>query len=130
MIALGVNAGLGAILMFPLQHGGLALATSLSAGVNFLLLILFLRRKLGKIGARKVTVSFLKNLGASAILGIVSYGVISLGSWKMSGMTVTKMFLLLGAIGAGLGAYAGVCKIWGCEELAMILQIIRRKIRR
>jgi peptidoglycan biosynthesis protein MviN/MurJ (putative lipid II flippase) len=45
--ALLTNAGLGFVLMIPLQHGGLALATSLAAGLNFSLLVFFLRVLVG-----------------------------------------------------------------------------------
>lgn len=59
-LALLVNAGFGVILMIPLKHGGLALATSLAAGLNFTLLVILLKRKLGRIGGKKILLSFLK----------------------------------------------------------------------
>ncbi|MCX5905652.1 MAG: murein biosynthesis integral membrane protein MurJ [Deltaproteobacteria bacterium] len=130
IVALLANAALGALLMFPLQHGGLALATSLSAGLNFALLVLFLRRKLGRMGAAKVAVSFLKNFSASILLGIVCYGVISLGSWTTAGLTISKIFLLLASIGAGTGTYALVCRVWGCAELQTVMELIRGKVRK
>ncbi|HEY6837981.1 MAG TPA: murein biosynthesis integral membrane protein MurJ, partial [Geobacteraceae bacterium] len=45
------------ILMRPLLHGGLALASSLSALVNLLLLVWLLRRKIGPFGGRRVAVT-------------------------------------------------------------------------
>lgn len=45
LVALGVNATLNVALVFPLQHAGLALATSLAALVNGALLLRTLRRQ-------------------------------------------------------------------------------------
>lgn len=45
VIAVGVNILLNALLIHPLQHAGLALATSLSSCVNVLLLLYFLHKQ-------------------------------------------------------------------------------------
>jgi putative peptidoglycan lipid II flippase len=55
-----VNAGLGLLLMGPLQHTGLALALTLSSVFNALLLFWALRRKIGQLGIAAVGGSFLR----------------------------------------------------------------------
>jgi len=127
-LALLVNAGLGSVLMIPLQHGGLALATSLAAGLNFALLLFLLKKKVGRIGARKIFFSFLKSLGASAVMGGAAYMVSSGGAWKTAGVTGAKVSLLLAAVLVGLMVYSGTCYFLRSEEMRATLEIIRKKI--
>ena len=127
-IALLANAGLGAVLMIPLRHGGLALATSLAAGLNFALLVLLLKKRLGRIGARKIFHSFLKNLGASVLMGCAAYAICAGGQWSTSGATVEKIFLLSGAVVAGILAYGGASYLMGSEEMYSMVEIIKKKI--
>ena len=129
-IALLANAGLGALLMIPLRHGGLALATSLAAGLNFALLVILLRRRLGKIGASKIIRSFLRNLGASLAMGAVALAICSGGPWQTTGVTAEKIWLLLGAILAGILVYGGSCYLFGSQELHSAMEIIKKKMGR
>jgi len=129
-IALLANAGLGAVLMTPLRHGGLALAASLAAGLNFALLVILLRRKLGKIGASNIARSFLKNLGASFLMGIVILAICSGGPWQETGVSAEKIGLLLGAILAGIVVYAGACYLFGSQELHSAMAVIKTKMAR
>ena len=128
--ALLTNAGLGFVLMIPLQHGGLALATSLAAGLNFSLLVFFLRKKLGRIGASKIIRSFFKSLGASILMGVVAYAICFAGPWETTGVTGTKIGLLLGAILVSILVYGGACYFLGSEELHSALELIKKKIGR
>jgi putative peptidoglycan lipid II flippase len=52
MITIGLTLILYFALMGPLHHAGLALATSLGSVINFTMLFLMLRRKIGGIGGR------------------------------------------------------------------------------
>ena len=60
LICLGANVILNSILIFPLKHGGLALATSLSSTLNLILLFWKLSPKLGGIDIRKNIKSLLR----------------------------------------------------------------------
>ncbi len=70
-----VNIILSFILVGPLQHGGLALAYSIGGIVNLLLLMYFLRRRLGRIDGQRILKSTLMTLFASIIMGFVAYFV-------------------------------------------------------
>jgi putative peptidoglycan lipid II flippase len=61
------------VLMRPMGVGGLALATSLSAYFNFILLALYLRKSIGRFGLRQIMFSFGKSLTASIITAIVAW---------------------------------------------------------
>jgi putative peptidoglycan lipid II flippase len=129
-VALLANAGLGVVLMIPLKHAGLALATSLAAGLNFILLVILLKRKLGRIGVKKIFNSFCKSLGASFVMGIVAYAICSKGSWVTDGVTFEKIFLLLGSVLMGILSYIGICYILGSEEVLFLSEFFKKKIRR
>jgi putative peptidoglycan lipid II flippase len=69
------NIMLGIVLMGPLGHGGLALATSLASILNLGLLTYALRRKLGSLGWRCIAQSAFKTMGSAAIMGAVVWMV-------------------------------------------------------
>jgi putative peptidoglycan lipid II flippase len=68
-ISIFANMVLGIVLMKPLAHGGLALATSLASVLNLMLLVIALRKKLGSLGWRRITQSALKTLGSATVMG-------------------------------------------------------------
>ncbi|MDO7206339.1 polysaccharide biosynthesis C-terminal domain-containing protein [Paraclostridium bifermentans] len=51
--------------------GGLALSTSIATTVGALLLIISLRRKVGKLGIKSSLITGLKSIVASIIMGII-----------------------------------------------------------
>ncbi len=67
--ALALNIVCNLLLMGPLQHGGLALATSISSFFNLALLIWLLRKRLGHIGWRSILSSMGKVSLASVVMG-------------------------------------------------------------
>jgi putative peptidoglycan lipid II flippase len=127
-LSLIANAGLGVFLMSPLKHGGLALATSLAAGLNFALLVILLRRKIGPLGARRILRSSGKNLAASLFMGLTAYGICLAGRWDMPGLTWEKFALLSAALGAGILVYVASCYFMGSEEFKSAVNLFRRRL--
>jgi putative peptidoglycan lipid II flippase len=70
VISILANIILGIVLMKPLAHGGLALATSLASMLNLGLLVHALRAKLGALGWRSIARSACKTLLSSAGMGV------------------------------------------------------------
>jgi len=70
-VSILANMVLGVVLMGPLDHGGLALATSLASILNLGLLVYALRKRLGSLGWRRIARSTCKTLGSAAIMGAV-----------------------------------------------------------
>lgn len=68
-----VNVTLNVILMFPLKVGGLALASSISATLNFLILLSVLKKRIGKIFDKEMSGHFLKISTCSIIMAIITY---------------------------------------------------------
>ena len=60
----------GILLMGPLRHGGLALALSLSSGINFLLLVYSLKKKIPEWSLTPILKSVFKVLASSVLMGL------------------------------------------------------------
>lgn len=74
-LSLLVYIASGLVLMWPLEHFGLALAISLSSMVNFLTLLFLLRRRLGRLGLRALASSGLRAAAASLVMGAAAWGI-------------------------------------------------------
>ena len=129
-IAFLLNAAFSLMLMGQLLHGGLALATTLSAGGNMALLLLLLRRKIGPFGCGRILVSGLRTLIAAVPMGfLVQYGI-RLTDWSMSGQKAVKAGVLGGSIGAGVLLFILTAHLLHCEEVREAGELFRRKLRK
>jgi putative peptidoglycan lipid II flippase len=107
IVALVVNVALSVALMFPLKHGGIALATSVASAVNFGLLWVTLRRRVGTILDR----AFYGSVGKTAAASLIMWGVIlligRLYPWHTSGAFDARLIhLLLCVAGGGVAFFA------------------------
>jgi putative peptidoglycan lipid II flippase len=66
--SLAANILFNIALMYPLKVGGLALATSASAVVNFVMLYIMLRKKIGDFGSKGIADSFLRVMVSSLVM--------------------------------------------------------------
>lgn len=71
--ALVVNIVFNLILMWPLKIGGLALATSIAAGTNMVVLYIILNKRIGGIGTKEIFRALAKTLAASLAMGMVTF---------------------------------------------------------
>jgi putative peptidoglycan lipid II flippase len=77
LISFLANVVLSLLLMQPMKHGGLALATSLSSMLNVVLLLLALDIKIGSLGLKRLKESVFKIAVCSLIMGGVVHGLSS-----------------------------------------------------
>jgi putative peptidoglycan lipid II flippase len=127
LICLGTNVILNTILMYPLKHAGLALATSLSAMLNLILLYRKLIHKLGGLDVEKNVKSLLRSFFCSLPMGLAAYLICSLGDWTASGQVVEKALLLGAGIMVGLGIYFA-CSYWmKNEEMLFLIRMVKGK---
>jgi len=129
-IAFLLNVVFSLVLMGPLLHGGLALATTLSALANMLLLLWLLRRKIGRFGGRGILVTGLKSLVASIPMTATVYYACRFMDWSQSGQKPAKLLVLGGAIGAGVMVYAVLARLLRSDEALELAAIVRRKLGR
>lgn len=101
-IALLANIILSAIFIFPLKVGGVALGSSLAAGINFFLLYFLLEKKVGGIGLGKLKKYFYKVVFLS-----LTYGIFSRYFWLLEFNRYLKISLIgiFGLVIFGLGGY-------------------------
>lgn len=125
-IALLVNTALDFILMRPLGHGGIALATSISTSLNLFLLLWLLRRKIGGLGLRRVGRSLLKIAAATASMSAVAWGahraVAAVAAGNRLGPRSAQVFIPLLA---GVAAYALTALAVRSPELGELWQEFR-----
>jgi putative peptidoglycan lipid II flippase len=129
-ICLGVSVLFRTVLIFPLMHGGLALATSLSSTLNLILLCRELGPKLGGIDIRKNIQSLLRILLCSLPMGLAAYGVCTIGTWSTTGNVGEKTLILFSGIVIGLGIYLA-CSYWvKNEEMLFLLKMVKEQMKR
>jgi putative peptidoglycan lipid II flippase len=121
-----LNTVLNLILMGPLKHGGLALATSLAALFNVFLLIHFLRKRLGLIGGRKILRSTIKVSSAAIAMGFVTYFCRE-KFFHASDPFLSKLFALTACIFIGILVYALVSHFSKNEEWRFLLNFRNKK---
>ncbi len=120
-IAVSINILLSIVLMRPLKHGGLALANTLASGMNFVLLFLLLRRRLGRIDGRRIVASFARILVASVIMGIAAGSILHGAFWTTEGHTLQKAVSLGGAMALCILIYLAIHALLRSEELTSFI---------
>ncbi|MBF0212431.1 MAG: murein biosynthesis integral membrane protein MurJ [Magnetococcales bacterium] len=125
MICMGANMVFNVLLMFPLQHAGLALATSLAGFLNAALLLRALRRRIDIAISRGVILTVIKAALASLLMGVFLYAVREFhwsrtdsGLWQA--ITVT-LALTLGGVIYLLGAW-----LLRMEEIRFLVRLFQR----
>jgi len=130
IISIIVNIVLGILLMGPMGHGGLALATSLSSMLNLVLLVRTLGPKLGFSGWSFLTVSIFKTLASSLIMGAAVYGI-ALVALPSGGDTMGGLFLgLFASIACGLLVYGLSAFVLKSPEINIILAMVSKAVKK
>ena len=127
-VAFLLNLLFSIALMGPLQHGGLALASSLSALGNMLLLLWFLRKKIGPFGGRAIMVSGVKGVLASIPMAAAVYFIMRLIDWSPVGRRLLKGGVLGGAVVAGMAIFLVTAHLLRCEEARDALGLVKKKL--
>lgn len=127
-VAIAANIVLGIVLMGPLAHGGLALATALASMLNLGLLVLALRRRLGVLGWRPIAFSAAKTILAASLMGA---GILLAGSLCLPAANNGGWALLMGlgaVIAMGALFYLLLARLMGMVEVDAVLEIVGRRV--
>ena len=130
LAAFVLNLVCSLLLMRPLLHGGLALASSISAMGNLMLLLLFLRRKIGPFGGRGVFVAAIKALAASLPVGVAAWWGMGLIDWSMTGGRLTKAALMLGTMTVCAALYIAAAWLFRSAEVHDTAALIMKRFAR
>jgi len=131
IITIVINIILNFMLIKPLGHGGLALAYSIAGLANMVLLLYYLRNKIGHIDGRQMLASFTKTLTASLIMGLIVYFSAYLfeANFDMQNKLLQITEVLLG-VGIGAVVYILVVTLMKMEEASMAQGILMRRFRK
>jgi putative peptidoglycan lipid II flippase len=124
------NLAFSVVLMGPMHHGGLALATSLASAVNLVLLSRALRKRLGRIGARDILESVLRSTASAIVMG---GAIAAVGLWAAPRCGKSPWYLLTwvsGSMVAGAILYGGCACLFKCRELFAVADFVRATVRK
>jgi putative peptidoglycan lipid II flippase len=115
-----LNLGLNAVFdwaFYRLGTWGIPLATSVVNIAGTVALMQFLRMRIGRIELTETIHSTARVLVASAALAVVAHEVWAALDSLLGRGTGAQIVSLVGAFGAGLATYLGVCLLLGVREL-------------
>jgi putative peptidoglycan lipid II flippase len=125
VVVMAVNIGLSLLLMGPLRVGGLALALSASQALNFVLLLVWLERKVGPTGKRRWIAGALKAAAAAGLMGAALRA-----AWPALGVDgatfAVRAAALFGTILAGMALYAGLLRIVSPADLRSVVGLLKK----
>jgi putative peptidoglycan lipid II flippase len=128
IVALIVNAAFSVALMFPLKHGGIALATSIASMVNVAMLWVILNRRIGAI----LGLEFYHSLGKTVLASLVMWGVILaiglLYPWHTSGPFDARLIYLTLCVFGGAAAFFATAFFVRSPEIEITLNSVRRRL--
>ena len=126
IITLVANLIFGLLLIGPLQHGGLALALSLSSTLQFCLLVFFFKRKIRIWDLSSVLVSVGKCVIASTVMGMGVYYMDSCLWLSKTGPGVWySAERMIGLVLLGTVLYLLTARFLRCRELSAVLDMIK-----
>lgn len=118
------------ILVGPMKHAGIALATSLSHIFAALILVHLLIKKLGSFGFKKTIIVGLKSLSASLAMGFVAYFTYGFLFNILGTGTINMAIALFVSVLLGVIVYFVLVVLFKVEELSIILDGFKRKLKK
>ncbi|MBI1765396.1 MAG: murein biosynthesis integral membrane protein MurJ [Acidobacteria bacterium] len=116
---------------FGFGHRGLALSIAAVAIVNSLLLLFFMRRKLGEIEGRSLLSSFSKVTLAAAVMGAICWLVSQRVESLLGIKTLTARLLDVGgSVGLGILVFFITARLLRVGEITQLTSIVARRLGR
>ncbi len=128
IVAMGCNILFSLILILPLSHAGLALATSLAAFVNLALLLHYLRKKIGYQMSRAVWYTVARTMLACAVMG----GFLLAWNhwlWQPGMGTLHQLAVLVPELLLAVGVFIGTGWLVRLGEIRELFQLVRPSAR-
>ncbi len=122
VIGLIINITLNIILSQYIGLGGLALASSISAIVTSSLLLFSLRNKIGNLGIKNISFSFIKILCSSLVMGLIAK-LIFIGLHEHWNSVISLLIAILIA----MLTYCLMIYLFKIKEVDVFVELIKRK---
>lgn len=121
--------GLSLLLMEPMQHAGLALATTAAAVLQLFVLLWLLRKRTGHLGLVEVSGSLLRVVVASTAMGGVVWAGARAGNWAKGGNDPLNLLVFTATAIVGAVTYFAVAAALGSPELSDLKAALVRRVR-
>lgn len=115
--------------LVTLRHAGLALSTSLASMVQVGLLLVFLRRKIGGFGGRRILGSVIRSFAGAIAMGCVIALVRNQLDWSQPGLAAGSLIGLAICISLGALVYLAVTFLLRSEELGFVGGLFSKKFK-
>lgn len=125
IISIVVDVLLCLLLMSPMQHGGLALANSIAAFVNIILLYIIFCRKVEGMQPRVFLLDNAKMLLAALLMSAAVWAIDSISA--LQGSTLLLLVRMVLAVGIGCVVYAAAALLLRVQGLNELLAQFKRK---
>lgn len=130
LVSIAVNYVINALLVGPFGHVGLAFSTSTVALVNFILLALFMHRRVGRLEGKRLGRTLLRICVASAPMAAVAWLVSEFcASLPLSGI-VLKLVSVVASISLAAIVFYVACRMLRIEELDEAIDAVGGRFRR
>jgi len=123
------NIALSLALIGPMAHGGLALATSLASFINIAVLVWLLRKRVGLLDGRRITLATFKIILASSLMGAAAW-VYCHFFYNYSAPFLHRAFHLSAAITMAMVVYFAALRLMRSEEVAELWQMAQARLAR
>ena len=111
------------------QNGGPALATSIAAYFNFLMLFIVFRQRFGRLGTFSILYSMAKITLSSAAMGVLCYAMLHFSRFESYTRFLPQLILFIGMITGATLFYVGISWAMRCPEVEEVWGIARRSDR-
>ena len=131
-IAMGLNIILNILFVkfTNMQLAGLALATSTAALVTVTMLFISLRIKIGPFGGKTILSVFIKAITSALLMAVITIIAYRKVSYFLGDRTIKEVITLAVAIGVGTIVYALSIVVLKVDEVNLILNGLKSKIKR
>jgi putative peptidoglycan lipid II flippase len=126
--AMLINIALSVLLMGPLQHAGLALATSIASMINFIWLLFLLHMRHGRLPLGELFRSHANVIIASLSVAMICWPISAMTLWDQEGLWWWKGAWLAIGLGGSVTSFAAVSAWLRSEELAVMWHVLQRRL--
>ena len=129
--AIVINVIFSVALVGPMEHRGLALAYSLAGIAQFVLLLYFLRRKIGSMGLKQMGKSLLQIAIACVAMALAVWGAEELSATIFGISSKIGQLLQVGiGVAAGVIVYLVITGLMRMDEFMTVKNMLKTKLRR
>ncbi|NLK63270.1 MAG: murein biosynthesis integral membrane protein MurJ [Fusobacteria bacterium] len=115
-----INVSFNFILIGPMEHRGIALATGISAFFSSFMILFLLKRKIGSLGLSKSLICTVKCLFSSIIMGVIIHCLFNILLIKLK-LSIIISFMISTVVGGIV--YLLLIYFFKIEEFRMILDL-------